>query len=151
MEQFWPFFWTENLREKFPRFAVGFRWKDQDASRARIFPWSDQATYLLVRYYVSKLRGGEGVKACANNADAGGVGVKNLGKLADVILEHSLIYSTPDFIAITEINQLTLSHTFGQSLHFSVSTFRTTMRLTMTSTIAMTIMTQQKQERQNTN
>ena len=94
---------------------------------------------------------GVGVKACANNADKGGVGVHNLGKLADVILEHTLIYSTPEFIAITEINQLTLSHTFGQSLHFSVSTFRTTMRLTMTSTIAMTIMTQQKQERQNTN
>ena len=26
--------------EKFPRFAVGFRWKDQDASKARIFSWS---------------------------------------------------------------------------------------------------------------
>ena len=26
--------------EKFPRLAVGFRWKDQDASRARIFSWS---------------------------------------------------------------------------------------------------------------
>ena len=26
--------------EKFPRFAEGFRWKDQDASRARIFSWS---------------------------------------------------------------------------------------------------------------
>ena len=27
--------------EKFLRFAVGFRWKDQDASRARIFSWSE--------------------------------------------------------------------------------------------------------------
>ena len=26
--------------EIFLRFAVGFRWKDQDASRARIFSWS---------------------------------------------------------------------------------------------------------------
>ena len=26
--------------EKFPCFAVGFRWKDKDASRARIFSWS---------------------------------------------------------------------------------------------------------------
>ena len=26
--------------EKFSCFAVGFRWKDQDASRARIFSWS---------------------------------------------------------------------------------------------------------------
>ena len=26
--------------EKFPCFAVGFWWKDQDASRARIFSWS---------------------------------------------------------------------------------------------------------------
>ena len=24
----------------FPHFAVGFRWDDQDASRARIFSWS---------------------------------------------------------------------------------------------------------------
>ena len=26
--------------EIFPPFAVGFRWNDQDASRARIFSWS---------------------------------------------------------------------------------------------------------------
>ena len=26
--------------EKFTRFAVGFRWKDQDASTASIFSWS---------------------------------------------------------------------------------------------------------------
>ena len=26
--------------EIFPRFAVGFQWNDQDASRARIFSWS---------------------------------------------------------------------------------------------------------------
>ena len=26
--------------EKFPRSAVGFRWKEQDATRARIFPLS---------------------------------------------------------------------------------------------------------------
>ena len=37
-----PFFVMESTFsiEKFPRFAVGFRWKDQDASRARIFSWS---------------------------------------------------------------------------------------------------------------
>ena len=29
--------------EKFPHFAVDFRWKDQDASRARIFSWSGRA------------------------------------------------------------------------------------------------------------
>ena len=28
--------------EIFPRYAVGFRWNDQDASRARIFSWSEQ-------------------------------------------------------------------------------------------------------------
>ena len=27
--------------EIFPHFAVGFRWNDQDASRARIFSWSE--------------------------------------------------------------------------------------------------------------
>ena len=42
----------------------------------------------LYKYNVSKL--GWGVKAWADNADAGG-GVQNQGKLADVILEHSLI------------------------------------------------------------
>ena len=37
--------------------------------------------------------GGWGVKACADTADAGGGGgVQNLGKVADVILECSLIY-----------------------------------------------------------
>ena len=30
--------------EKFLRFAVGFRWKDQDASRPRIFSWSENKT-----------------------------------------------------------------------------------------------------------
>ena len=30
------------LIEKFPHFAVDFRWKDQDASRARISSWSGQ-------------------------------------------------------------------------------------------------------------
>ena len=30
------------------------------------------------------------IKACTDNADAGGGGVQNLEKLADVILEHSL-------------------------------------------------------------
>ena len=30
--------------EIFPRFAVGFRWNDQDASRVRIFSWSGQHT-----------------------------------------------------------------------------------------------------------
>ena len=48
---------------------------------------SHQATYLLYKYNVSKL--GWGVKAWADNADAGG-GVQNQGKLADVILEHTL-------------------------------------------------------------
>ena len=33
---------------------------------------------------------GWGVKACADSSDAGGWEVKNLGKLADVRLEHSL-------------------------------------------------------------
>ena len=28
--------------EIFPRFAVGFQWKAEDASRARIFSWSGQ-------------------------------------------------------------------------------------------------------------
>ena len=49
---------------------------------------SHQATHLLFKYYVSKLRGG--VKSCADYADAGW-GVPNQGKLADIILEHSLI------------------------------------------------------------
>ena len=38
---------------------------------------SHQATHLLFKYYVRKV---------------GGWGVPNLGKLADVILEHSLTY-----------------------------------------------------------
>ena len=35
------------------------------------------------------MRGGGGIKACADNANAGGW-VQNLETLADVILEHSL-------------------------------------------------------------
>ena len=42
--------------EIFPRFAVGFRWNDQDASRARIFSWSgiqyndhDQIHLIIIR------------------------------------------------------------------------------------------------------
>ena len=36
--------------------------------------------------------GGGLIKACADNADTGREGLKNLGNLAGVILEHSLIY-----------------------------------------------------------
>ena len=38
--------------EMFPHFAVGFRWNDQDASRARIFSWSG----LFVRKFVNNVR-----------------------------------------------------------------------------------------------
>ena len=31
-----------------------------------------QPTHILVKYYVSKLGGGWGVKACSDNAEAGG-------------------------------------------------------------------------------
>ena len=48
---------------------------------------SHEATHLVFKYYVSK-EGGVGVKACADNADTWWVGGGNLGKLADVILEH---------------------------------------------------------------
>ena len=40
-----------------------------------------------------QIRGGWGVKACADYADAG-EGVPNQGKLADIILEHSLKLAT---------------------------------------------------------
>ena len=46
-----------------------------------------RANSLLFKYNVSKL--GWGVKALADNADVGG-GFQNQGKLADVILEHTL-------------------------------------------------------------
>ena len=32
--------------ESFPRFAVGFRWNAQDASRARIVLWSARPTQI---------------------------------------------------------------------------------------------------------
>ena len=55
--QFWPlllepvFFVMESTfsMEKFPRLAVGFRWKDQDASMARILSWSGQGRRGLER------------------------------------------------------------------------------------------------------
>ena len=50
---------------------------------------SNQSTQPLFKYYVSKLGGGAGVKACADYADAGG-GFSNHWKLAEAILEHSL-------------------------------------------------------------
>ena len=45
-----------------------------------------------------QLRRRWGVKACADNADVGGGG--NLGNLADVILEHSLIQMITQFLVI---------------------------------------------------
>ena len=53
---------------------------------------SHQATHLLFKYYVSKLGGGR-PKACDDNTDMRERGVQNLGKLTDVILEHSLNFS----------------------------------------------------------
>ena len=51
-----------------------------------------------VQVLCQQIRGGLGVKACADNADVGGG--QNLGNLADVILEHSLIQMITQFLVI---------------------------------------------------
>ena len=52
--------------------------------------YSHQGTHLLFKYYFSKLEGGQGSESVLTGLMQGG-GVQNQGKLADVILEHSLI------------------------------------------------------------
>ena len=47
------------------------------------------------KYYVIRLGGGLGVKAFDDLDDTGGVGVQNLGKPDDVILERYLIAVSP--------------------------------------------------------
>ena len=64
-----PFFFVMERpfsMKKFTRFAVGFRQKDQDASRARIFSWSAEGgpgmTTLSLFKNVTIRSGQEGVK-----------------------------------------------------------------------------------------
>ena len=62
-----------------------------------------------------RIRGGWGVKACADFADAGGGGIPNQGKLADVILEHSLtrVWTKISFDKYSSVYPTYLSRKFG--------------------------------------
>ena len=42
--------------ENFPRLAVGFLWKEQDASRARIFSWSGVKSNFHVKHNIVYVR-----------------------------------------------------------------------------------------------